>query len=97
MYRLISLEAEISSERLRTGQIPQEVWLALPQKLARLAEAPLYIDDTPAITIYDLRAKCRRLKAEKGIGLVIDHSSAYGDGGTSQQSRSRRSPLSPAP
>jgi replicative DNA helicase len=71
MYRLISLEAEISSERLRTGQIPQEVWLALPQKLARLAEAPLYIDDTPAITIYDLRAKCRRLKAEKGIGLVI--------------------------
>jgi replicative DNA helicase len=71
MYRLISLEAEISSERLRTGQIPQELWLALPQKLATLAEAPLYIDDTPAITIYDLRAKCRRLKAEKGIALVM--------------------------
>jgi replicative DNA helicase len=71
MYRLISLEAEISSERLRSGQIPQEVWLALPQKLAPLSEAPLYIDDTPAITIYDLRAKCRRLKAEKGIGLVV--------------------------
>ncbi|MEN2992805.1 MAG: replicative DNA helicase [Bacteroidia bacterium] len=71
MYRFISLEVEISSEKLRTGQISPEIWLALPQKLERLARAPLYIDDTPSITIYDLRAKCRRLKAEKDIQLVI--------------------------
>ncbi len=71
MYRLISLEVEISSERLRTGQIPPDLWLALPQKLERLAQAPLFIDDTPSITIYDLRAKCRRLKAEKDIQLVM--------------------------
>ncbi|MCS7162099.1 MAG: replicative DNA helicase [Bacteroidia bacterium] len=71
MYRFISLEVEISSEKLRTGQISPELWLTLPQKLERLARAPLYIDDTPSITIYDLRAKCRRLKAEKDIQLVI--------------------------
>ncbi|MCX7652867.1 MAG: replicative DNA helicase [Bacteroidia bacterium] len=71
MYRFISMEVEISSEILRTGQISPEVWLALPQKLERLAQAPIFIDDTPSITIYDLRAKCRRLKAEKNIQLVM--------------------------
>ncbi|MCX7606487.1 MAG: replicative DNA helicase [Bacteroidia bacterium] len=71
MYRFISLEVEISSEALRTGQIPPDLWIALPQKLERLAQAPLFIDDTPSITIYDLRAKCRRLKAEKDIQLVM--------------------------
>lgn len=71
MYRFISMEVEISSEVLRTGQIPPEVWLALPQKLERIAQAPLFIDDTPSIPIYDLRAKCRRLKAEKDIQLVM--------------------------
>lgn len=87
MYRLISLEVEISSERLRTGQIPPELWLALPQKLERLAQAPLFIDDTPSITIYDLRAKCRRLKAEKDIQLVmIDYLQLMG---TTQRSANR--------
>ncbi|MCS6790305.1 MAG: replicative DNA helicase [Bacteroidia bacterium] len=71
MYRFISMEVEINSEALRTGQIPPDLWLALPQKLERLAQAPIYIDDTPSITIYDLRAKCRRLKAEKDIQLVM--------------------------
>ncbi|MCS7189893.1 MAG: replicative DNA helicase, partial [Bacteroidia bacterium] len=69
--RFVSLEVEISSEALRTGQIPPELWLALPQKLERLSQAPIYVDDTPSITIYDLRAKCRRLKAEKDIQLVV--------------------------
>ncbi|GIV25022.1 MAG: replicative DNA helicase [Bacteroidia bacterium] len=87
MYRLISLEVEISSERLRTGQIPPDLWLALPQKLERLAQAPLFIDDTPSITIYDLRAKCRRLKAEKDIQLVmIDYLQLMG---TTQRSANR--------
>ncbi|GIV22627.1 MAG: replicative DNA helicase [Bacteroidia bacterium] len=71
MYRFISLEIEISSELLRTGRIPPEIWLALPQKLEKLSQAPIFIDDTPSITIYDLRAKCRRLKAEKNIQLVM--------------------------
>ncbi len=84
MYRFISVEVEISSERLRTGQISDELWLALPQKLARLAKAPIYIDDTPAVTIYDLRAKCRRLKAEKGIALVlVDYLQLMGTAGKS--------------
>lgn len=71
MYRFISMEVEISSELLRTGKIPPDLWLTLPQKLERLAQAPIFIDDTPSITIYDLRAKCRRLKAEKDIQLVM--------------------------
>ena len=85
MYRFISLETEISSESLRTGRIPPEVWTALPQKLERLAAAPLYIDDTPSITIYDLRAKCRRLKAEKDIQLVmVDYLQLMGITGRTQ-------------
>ncbi|MCS7297732.1 MAG: replicative DNA helicase [Bacteroidia bacterium] len=87
MYRFISMEVEISSEALRTGKIPPEVWLALPQKLERLAQAPLYIDDTPSITIYDLRAKCRRLKAERNIQLVmVDYLQLMG---TTQRSANR--------
>jgi len=81
------MEVEISSEVLRTGKIPPEIWLTLPQKLERLAQAPIFIDDTPSITIYDLRAKCRRLKAEKDIQLVmIDYLQLMG---TTQRSANR--------
>ncbi|MCS7152743.1 MAG: replicative DNA helicase [Bacteroidia bacterium] len=87
MYRFISMEVEISSELLRTGKIPPDLWLVLPQKLERLSQAPIFIDDTPSITIYDLRAKCRRLKAEKDIQLVmIDYLQLMG---TTQRAQNR--------
>ncbi|MGQ9863038.1 MAG: replicative DNA helicase [Bacteroidia bacterium] len=81
MLRFISLETEISSEKLRNGRLSEETWLMLPKKLEKLSQAPIFIDDTPAIPVYDVRAKCRRLKSEYDIQLVIiDYLQLMGSG-----------------
>ena len=69
--RLISGEAEISSEKLRKGNMESWEWKQLTHKIEKLSEAPLFIDDTPGINIFELRAKCRRLKMQHDIQLVI--------------------------
>jgi replicative DNA helicase len=69
--RLISSEAELSSSKIRTGQLSEDEWQKLEYKARRLEEAPLYIDDTPAISIFELRAKCRRLKRQYDIDVVV--------------------------
>lgn len=69
--RLISGEAEINQENLRSGKLSQTDWEQLTTRLTRLQESKLFIDDTPAISIFELRAKCRRLKAQHDIGLII--------------------------
>jgi len=56
---------------LRTGHLGESDWPKLTQGAGLLSDAPIYIDDTPAISILELRAKCRRLKADKGLGLVM--------------------------
>ena len=71
VQRLISMEADIDSRKLRNGQLDQTEWLRLNQAIDLMAETPLYIDDTPAINIFELRAKCRRLKQNHDIQLVI--------------------------
>jgi replicative DNA helicase len=71
MLRLISAEAEIDSNKLRKGKLENHEWVQLHQKIKNLSAAPIYIDDTPALSILEMRAKCRRLKAQFDIGLVI--------------------------
>jgi replicative DNA helicase len=69
--RLISAEAELESEKLKTGKLADYEWEQIVHRTAQLTEAPIFIDDTPAISILELRAKARRLKAQHDIQLVI--------------------------
>ena len=69
--RLISSETGLSSEKLRTGKLEKHEWEQLNVKVKSLEKAPLYIDDTPALSIFDLRAKARRLASQHGIKLIM--------------------------
>jgi replicative DNA helicase len=69
--RLISSETGLSSEKLRTGNLEKHEWEQLNVKVKNLEKAPLYIDDTPSLSIFDLRAKARRLASQHGIKLIM--------------------------
>ncbi|MBL4648717.1 MAG: replicative DNA helicase, partial [Aureispira sp.] len=69
--RLISMETEIPSEKLRKGQLEDYEWQQLHAQVDKLSNVPLFIDDTPGISIFELRAKCRRLKMQHDIQLVV--------------------------
>ena len=69
--RLIASETRISAEKLRKGDLREDEFQQLHTRISKLATAPLYIDDTPGISIFDLRAKCRRLKMQYDIQMVI--------------------------
>lgn len=82
--RLISSETALSSEKLRKGQLEGHEWQQLHAKIKKLEQAPLFIDDTPALSVFDLRAKCRRLVSQHNVKvIVIDYlqlMTAGGDG-----------------
>jgi replicative DNA helicase len=70
--RILAAEAGVDSRLLRTGRIPETDWSRISRAVGRLAEAPLFIDDNPHLTVMDMRAKCRRLKAQHGdLALVV--------------------------
>jgi replicative DNA helicase len=70
--RLLSSEASISGSKLRSGFLSQnQDWPALTQAADRLFAAPIYIDDTPALSVLDLRSKARRLKSDHNLGLIL--------------------------
>lgn len=69
--RLISGETEITADKIRKGQLVNHEWEQLNAKIKPLTEAPLYIDDTPSLSVFELRAKCRRLVAEKKVSMII--------------------------
>ena len=69
--RLISAETGLSSEKLRTGKLADHEWQQLNVKVTDLEKAPLYIDDPPSLSIFDLRAKARRLASQHQIKLII--------------------------
>lgn len=69
--RLMCSEAQLDAQKVRTGRLEDHEWHQLNSKIGNLEKSPLFIDDTPALSIMDLRAKARRLKAEKGIGMII--------------------------
>ena len=69
--RMLCSEAMVDSSKIRNGKMEDEDWVKLAKALGPLSEAPIYIDDTPGLSTMELRAKCRKLKLEKNIGLVI--------------------------
>jgi replicative DNA helicase len=71
VQRMLCAEANIDSHKLRTGNLEDEDWTKLARAMGPLSEAPIYIDDTPSISVNEVRAKARRLKAEKGLGLIL--------------------------
>ena len=74
IQRMLSSEAAVDGQKLRTGFLDEEDWLRIITAMAKLSEAPIYIDDTPGLTAMDIRAKARRLVQEKGkILIMIDY------------------------
>ena len=71
VQRMLCTEARVDSHRLRTGKLGPRDWPELTKAAGRLSEMPIYIDDTPASTTLEIRAKARRLKAEGKLGLII--------------------------
>jgi replicative DNA helicase len=69
--RLISAEARINAHNLRTGRFKAEDGAKISRTVHKLSSAPIYIDDTPALSVLEMRAKSRRLKAEKNVGMII--------------------------
>ncbi|HEY8350344.1 MAG TPA: replicative DNA helicase [Clostridia bacterium] len=69
--RMLCSEVMVDSHKMRTGKLDDEDWKKIARALGPLSEAPIYIDDTPGLTVMDIRAKCRRLKLEKKLGLVV--------------------------
>jgi replicative DNA helicase len=69
--RLISSEAELDADKLRTGKLADHEWQQLHTKISAIEEADIFIDDTPALTVLDLKAKARRLKRQRNIDVII--------------------------
>ncbi len=69
--RILCSEALVDSNKVRTGKLDDEDWMKIATATSRLSEAPIYIEDTPGITVMEIRAKCRKLKIEQDIGLVV--------------------------
>ncbi len=69
--RMLCAEAEVDASKLRTGRFAAKDWPKLTSAAGRLTEARIFIDDTPALTVFDMRARVRRLVSEHGLGLVV--------------------------
>ena len=88
--RLISAEAELESEKIKKGDLADYEWEQLLHKTSKLSEAPIFIDDTPALSILELRAKSRRLVAQHGVKLIIIDYLQLMTGDTSKSSGGNR-------
>ncbi|NNU83606.1 replicative DNA helicase [Geobacillus sp. BMUD] len=71
VMRMLCAEGNINAQNLRTGKLTPEDWGKLTMAMGSLSNAGIYIDDTPSIRVSDIRAKCRRLKQESGLGMVV--------------------------
>jgi replicative DNA helicase len=71
VQRLLCAEAKVDSHKVRTGYLDPRDWTRLTNAAGRLAEAPIYIDDSPALSVLEARAKARRMKAEHGLDLIV--------------------------
>ncbi len=69
--RILCSEAMVDSNKVRTGKLEEDDWTKLAEAIGPLSEAEIYIDDTPGISVMEIRAKCRKLKLEKNIGMVV--------------------------
>ncbi len=71
LLRLLSSEARVDAHKFRTGHMGKDDWRRITESLGRLAEAPLWIDDSASVTVTEMGAKARRLKRDKGLALVV--------------------------
>ena len=69
--RILCSEAMVDSNKVRTGKLEEDDWVKLAGAIGPLSESEMYIDDTPGISVMEIRTKCRKLKMEKNIGLVV--------------------------
>jgi replicative DNA helicase len=69
--RLLSAEARVDATRLRNGRLQESDWPKITHAIGRLAEAPIFVDDNPNISVMDIRAKARRMKSRDGLGLIV--------------------------
>ncbi|AFS71918.1 MULTISPECIES: replicative DNA helicase [Exiguobacterium] len=88
VMRMLCAEGNVDAQRLRTGQLEDEDWGKLSLAMSSLSQAGIYIDDTPGIRVNDIRAKCRRLKQEHGLGMImIDYLQLIQGNGRSSDNR----------
>lgn len=85
--RILSMESKVDSQSMRTGNLQGADWEKLVESAGVISESPLMIDDTPGISIADLRSKCRKFKLEQGLGLVIIDYLQLMTGGRHSESR----------
>ena len=86
--RLIASETELAAEKLKKGNLENHEWEQLNAKIGKLSEAPIFIDDTPGLSVFELRAKARRLKAQHDVQLiVIDYLQLMSAGGEGKGNR----------
>ncbi|MCB9080512.1 MAG: replicative DNA helicase [Lewinellaceae bacterium] len=84
--RLISMEAEISLSKMRSGKLEEYEWQQLRTAIERISDAQIFIDDTPGINVFELRAKCRRMKMQYDIQMIIiDYLQLMTGGGENQR------------
>ncbi|MGL4523162.1 MAG: replicative DNA helicase [Bacilli bacterium] len=88
VMRMLCAEGNINAQNLRTGKLTDEEWRKLTMAVGSLSNANIYIDDTPGIRIGEIRSKCRRLKQEKGLGMIlIDYLQLIQGNGNSRENR----------
>ncbi|MDR1540186.1 MAG: replicative DNA helicase [Clostridiales bacterium] len=85
--RMLCCESQLDAQRLRTGELEDSDWTNIARAIAPLSKGALYIDDTPGITFQEMRAKCKRLKREKGLGLIVIDYLQLMSGGARSESR----------
>jgi len=89
IIRMLCSEGRLNAHLVRTGKLPNEEGVKLSKNAHKLIESPVYVDDTPAQTVLEIRAKARRLKAEKNIGIIIIDYLQLMQGPSSSESRER--------
>lgn len=82
VQRIISQEAMVDSTKLRTGSLGDDDWTRVINTMSLISDCKIFIDDTPSVTLFEMMSKCRRLKIEKGLDLiVVDYLQLMSDGG----------------
>lgn len=71
VQRMLCAEGNLDASKMRTGSLEEDDWQKLTMAIGTLGKAPIYIDDSPGVTVQDIRAKCRRLQAERGLGMIL--------------------------
>ena len=95
LNRMVCSEAMVDAQKVRTGDLEDEDWAKISMGAVILADAPIYVDDTPGITISEVRAKCRKLKMEKGLDLImIDYLQLMSGSGKTQSREQEISEIS---